>query len=81
MEKLFTSLLMFVFALSFSQNWGTDSLLNPSFANDNRFNQTLDLSGTGNTTPILPDWTQELILYQLRENCQQLIRHEKNYGY
>ena len=40
--------------------------LNPSFAGDNRFNQTLDLSGNQNSTPDVPDWTQDLILYQMR---------------
>ena len=49
-----------------AQNWGTVSILNPSFANDNRFNATLDLSGNENLTPDVPEWTQDLIMYMLR---------------
>ena len=58
--------LLFLTTNVFSQDWGADSILNPSFANDNRFNQYIDLSGNQNTTPELPDWTQDLILYQMR---------------
>ena len=49
-----------------AQDWGTYTNLNPSFNSDNRFNATLDLSGTSNTTPDVPEWTQDLILYQMR---------------
>ena len=52
--------------LAHAQDWGSDPVLNPSFADDNRFNKTLDLGGNQNTTPDLPDWTQDLILYQMR---------------
>jgi hypothetical protein len=63
------SLLIFIILFPIignAQNWGTDSLLNPSFANDNRFNKTLDLSGTQNQTPDVPEWTQDLIMYMIR---------------
>ena len=49
-----------------AQDWGSETVLNPSFANDNRFNKTLDLSGNQNQTPDVPEWTQDLILYQIR---------------
>ncbi|MEN8202327.1 MAG: hypothetical protein ABFS28_07010 [Bacteroidota bacterium] len=49
-----------------SGDWGDSAVLDPSFAGDNRFNKTLDLSGNYNTTPDVPDWTQDLILYQMR---------------
>ena len=51
---------------STNKDWGDDEILNPSFSNDNRFNKPLDLTGDKNTTPDVPCWTQDLILYQLR---------------
>ena len=62
---IFLNLLGFIKDIN-AQDWGNDDILNPSFANDNRFNNYLDLSGNENTTPVLPDWTQDLILYQMR---------------
>jgi glycosidase len=65
-DKLRLLLLLIIPIITNAQNWGTDSILNPSFANDNRFNSSLDLSGNQNLTPDVPDWTQDLILYQIR---------------
>ncbi len=58
--------LFFVTKTIIAQNWGSDSILHPSFANDMRFNQDIDLSGSLNGTPQdLPNWTRDLILYQM----------------
>ncbi|RKX38508.1 MAG: hypothetical protein DRP64_15605, partial [Verrucomicrobia bacterium] len=68
--KLTSVLAFFLLAFSpaaYSSDWGAETNLNPSFADDNRFTQNLDLTGSQNTTPQdLPDWTQDLILYQMR---------------
>ncbi len=67
LANLLTFFLVAFSSVAFSADWGAAGNLNPSFANDNRFTQNLDLSGSQNTTPQdLPDWTQDLILYQLR---------------
>ena len=59
--------LLFNYSHVYSQDWGMFENLNPTFSADNRFNITLNLSGTGgNLTPVVPDWTQDLILYQMR---------------
>lgn len=63
--KLITLFILLPF-IAVAQNWGDEDVLNPSFADDNRFNSTLDLSGNLNQTPDVPDWTQDLILYQMR---------------
>ncbi len=63
---LLTSLFVIFSLISIAQDWGSENILSPSFAGDNRFNHPLDLSGIQNTTPYVPNWTQDLILYQMR---------------
>ena len=68
--KLTSVLAFFLLAFSpaaFSSDWGAETNLNPSYADDNRFTQNLDLTGSQNTTSQdLPDWTQDLVLYMMR---------------